>query len=140
MNEVLVKRVSVDIQYSVDDFSKIKKGFCKDPWNTRWIIECKDKQLNFIRSWTGHCVFALEFVEENDGVHFHAAVLCRDPAKYRGTNDADDLATISCLIDRLLLGRHVSLPKITETESTIKRAVRYWQDGLLNEECENEDE
>ena len=47
------------------------------------------------RSWTGHCIFRIDFKEDQN----HVVTVNRDPKQYKCTSVEEDIASLNKLLD-----------------------------------------
>ena len=76
----------------------------------KWFIFMEDMQLNFHRSWTGHCIYQIRFEKRDAEYVIVEAWVNRDQEEYRSDDDNYDIALLSFLIDNFLLGRNTPFP------------------------------
>jgi len=97
-------------QFSSEEFEKISLGLIPKEMEDKWFIYLDGTTLHLHRSWTGICIFEVEF-EEIDGKHIvRRALVNRNQTQYQGTDDAYDSALLHFLISNLLLGKRVEFP------------------------------
>lgn len=104
--------LEVSGSYTREEYVTISHGFIPQTPEDKWFIYLDGEWLYFHRSWTGTCVFKLRLVPANGHYEATEAVVNRDPAQYRSTDDAYDVSLIAHLIDRLLLGRFSPFPQM----------------------------
>jgi hypothetical protein len=85
------------------EFLLLKRGIEPESMDDRWHIFFKDPWLHFVRSWTGFCIYKAR-LEQNDEAHRIAEVWAnRASRQYCCTDERQDAANVSSLIDDLLL-------------------------------------
>lgn len=82
----------------------------------KWFIYLENNWLYFHRSWTGFCIYQLSIEPVTDGYKVVESWVNRDKEQYGNTDDTYDLALMTFLIDRLLLGKGVSFPFPSELQ------------------------
>jgi hypothetical protein len=107
------------------EFEQIRLGLVPRQMEDKWFIFHEVDRLYLHRSWSGHEIYHLRFTLADDGGAWVAEPwVNRDPDQYKCIDDAEDVALLGYLIDRLLLGREVRLPippKIDESQAAIFR-------------------
>lgn len=81
-------------------------------------------ELFFHRSWTGYCMYVVEFETDQAGCRMVKALVNRDHEQYRETSNDRDAAMISFLIDVVLLHRQHEFPSSGGLEET--KALMQW--------------
>lgn len=104
------KELALDGRYTAVEHAQISLGFIPQEQQDKWFIYMEEEWLHFHRSWTGSCIFQLQFSPVDDHYQVTKAIVNRDPDQYRNSDDAQDVRLISHLIDELLLGRFSVLP------------------------------
>ncbi len=98
--------VTVDKQFTKDDFEKIKLGIRSYDMDQRWNILFEDNLLYMYRSWTGACIFIGQFDTCNDGTgHLLKLVVNGDLGQYKRVNAQDDIEIVLTIIDTHLIKR-----------------------------------
>ncbi len=116
--------ILIDRAISQDEMAQIRRGLVPEQMEDKWFIYWKDDALYFHRSWTGFCVFIVQFATEGDGWKMVTACVNRNPEQYRETSDDQDRKMISYLVDVLLLHRDVAFP--SEEPSSEKSTLMNW--------------
>ena len=104
------KELPLSGTYSTEEYEKMSYGFLPKGQDDRWFIYMEGNWLYFHRSWTGTCVFQMQFVPKGDHYQAVKAIANRDSEQYRSTNDQQDVKLLSFLVDNLLLGQFATLP------------------------------
>ena len=89
--------------YSDKDIEAIRKGFVPEEMEEKWFIYWKDERLHFHRSWTGFCIFILEFERRSQGYVATRFLVNRDPQQYKADDAEKDRETVLSLIEGFLL-------------------------------------
>jgi hypothetical protein len=103
------RRVQIPFERSFTEaeFLRLKQGIEPQSMEERWHIFFKDPWLQFVRSWTGICVYKVR-IEKRGEVYKAAEVwVNRDRRQYGGDDTAE---LLFFLIDHLLLGWEQYLP------------------------------
>ena len=61
----------------------------------KWFWYMEGSILYAHRSWTGHCIFHIEFSEDGN----HVVTVNRDPEQYKSTSIEEDAETLNKLLD-----------------------------------------
>lgn len=97
--------IALDRVFSQEESILIKLGFRSHEMEDKWFIYCEKNVLYFHRSWTGHCIYEVFFIEIGDTLRMIRVNLNRNPQQYKETRNERDVEIISRLIDDLLLSR-----------------------------------
>ena len=99
-----------DAEFTHKEFERISTGLIPKEMENKWFIFLEENILNFHRSWTGYCIYRVEF-EQHEGKHLiNVAEANRDPEQYTETNDDADAKLLHFLICNLLLGQQKPFP------------------------------
>jgi hypothetical protein len=104
-------------QFNAVEFSLIRKGYAPE-YDEKWVMlfdPIKD-ELRIYRSWTGHCIYGLNFREHSRGSEIFGSWVNRDPEQYESTNTKHDTEVANWLIDVFLLGRQRDFPSASKYE------------------------
>ena len=101
------KKIALSIPYSEGAMSRIRKGFCPIEMEDHWFAWFEEPVLSLHRSWTGFCIYQVNFVFNREGWRANSAIVNRDPEEW-SSNDDEDRKQIERLIDVLLV--HGDLP------------------------------
>jgi hypothetical protein len=102
--------VTLDRSFTAEEINLIRQGLIPQEMEDKWFIYWQDNALHFHRSWTGNCIYVVQFAAEGEGYRMVSAAVNRDPEQYKETNDEHDRQMISYLIDVLLLRRPSAFP------------------------------
>jgi 8-oxo-dGTP diphosphatase len=96
-------RIELNITYSRMQATSIMLGLVPSEMEDKWFSYFENNVLYQHRSWTGHCIDEIHFVELADG-QFEAvyALVNRDPEQYGNTDDHEDQARISAMLNELM--------------------------------------
>lgn len=108
--------IALDRHFSPEEMTVIRRGVIPEAMEDKWFIYENEAKLYFHRSWTGYCVYVVSLEADTDGVKIVKALVNRDPEQYEETNDEADKATISFLIDVVLLHRSLEFPGSESSE------------------------
>lgn len=97
-------------EFTPEEFEKISLGLKPEQMEDKWLIEMEGDALFFYRSWTGHCVFRVEFGRSGDRYAVKRALANRNADQYNSPGDDYDAALLGFLIEVLLLGRDGKFP------------------------------
>lgn len=88
--------------FSEVEFLQISDGFIPQDMEDKWFIYLEENTLFLYRSWTGYCIYVLEFNDQHQAVRAWAN---RDPSQYKNTDTAYDIDLLNNLIDHFLLNK-----------------------------------
>ncbi len=103
----LSKFIEVNLEYSSKDIENIKMGFIPQEMEEKWFIYFDDSEskLYFHRSWTGMCIYIVNFEEKDGKFVATKAEVNRDPSQYTCEDDDRDKESLKMILDCHLLGR-----------------------------------
>jgi len=82
------KKIALNLRYSQGAMSRIRKGFCPWEMNQHWFAWFEESVLYLHRSWTGFCIYEVNFVFDGEGWRANSAIVNRDSkqwsSKYEG--------------------------------------------------------
>ena len=108
--------LSLERCFSAAEMDRIRLGVIPEEMEEKWFIFFEDGRLFLHRSWTGFCVYVVEFAER-DGQHVISKVEAnREPRQYSEKDSEFDARLLSHLIDVLLLDRWSEFPKRKDEE------------------------
>jgi hypothetical protein len=102
--------VDLDRAFDDEEMAAIRRGLVPDQMEDKWFIYFEKDRLHFHRSWTGACIYVVQFHVDQKGYRMISAEVNRDPEQYSQTSDEFDARLISYLIDVLLLRHEASYP------------------------------
>ena len=81
---------------SSEEMAALRRGHVPEAMEDKWFWYMEGQTLFAHRSWTGYCIFRIDFKEDNA----HVVTVNRDPAQYGGTDIEQDAETLNELLDR----------------------------------------
>jgi hypothetical protein len=120
------KYTTIDLnrRFSAIEMRKMRRGLVPEQMEDKWFIFWERDALYFHRSWTGHCIYVVRFVNEGDSCVMIEADVNRDPEQWTENSAERDAEMISYLIDVLLLHRQAVFP--SDDPSIQKRVITEW--------------
>ncbi len=103
-------RIAYARSFEAAELARVARGVVPEEMEDKWFVFYEAPWLWFHRSWTGVAIYGVRLRAEGEGSVVEEAWVNRDPAQYRETDDAHDVALLSFLVERLLLGRDVPFP------------------------------
>jgi hypothetical protein len=103
-------RLAYTRSFAPGERARLVRGIVPAQMEDKWFVFHEPPWLYFHRSWTGICIYALRLSVEGEGCAVDEAWVNRAPAQYREKDDAHDVAILSFLVERLLLGRNPAFP------------------------------
>jgi 8-oxo-dGTP diphosphatase len=97
--------IPLDRTYSAEESDLIMAGFLPGEMEDKWFLFFEGDTLFCHRSWTGYCIYQVNFVHQGNSLRATHAEANRDPDQYRNTNDAEDAGHIYSIIQGFLLTR-----------------------------------
>ncbi|GLI34198.1 NUDIX domain-containing protein [Desulforhabdus amnigena] len=118
--------IPIALEFSPEEKALIVCGHIPQEMEDKWFIFYERNRLYFHRSWTGYCIYILEFTEI--GARFSGTRLLanRLDEQYSNKNDEYDAKMAAFLIDVELLGRDAELPVLDEAAPEIEKNLQQW--------------
>ena len=107
------KVLAYSAAFSSEEFGRISRGLVPQQMEDKWFIYLEGDVLHFHRSWTGVCIYRVEFAIEGEKPRVRRSFVNRDPSQYKETDDVYDSKLLHFLISNLLLGKQVQFPMRT---------------------------
>jgi len=94
----------INKKYSKEEYNKLKQGFIPKVMEEKWFIYFEEQKLYFHRSWTGLCVYELNFIKDNGKYIISKGYLNGKIAEQRDSMSLkEEVNIVLSLIDILLL-------------------------------------
>lgn len=119
-------KVVLNRSFSAAEAGRIRIGLIPRQMEDKWFIYWQNHTLFMHRSWTGYCIYEIDFVATPDGITATEARVNRDSSQYECTSDEHDARLALYLIDALLLQKSVPFP--TEEPESEAAALRAWSE------------
>ena len=97
--------IPVNREFSAGEMESIKSGFRPDSMDDHWFIFFEKDRLYIHRSWTGYCIFIVQFSKEARGYVASELLTNRNPKQFGPRDDSYDAQVAFWVIDHFLLGR-----------------------------------
>lgn len=97
-------------EFTAEEFGRISRGLVPECMEDKWFVYLKDNTLHLHRSWTGHCIYQVEFGCDGDKCSVERVTVNRDPSQYNERDDLYDARLLDFLIRNLLLGQNLPFP------------------------------
>ena len=85
----------LDREFSDRQMRQLRKGFIPAEMEDKWFCYMAGNTLFAHRSWTGFCIYIVEFSPDNH----HKVTVNRDPEQYRGKSIDEDRDWLDRLLD-----------------------------------------
>ena len=82
-------------QFTKGQMAALRRGNIPQAMEDKWFWFMEGDTLFAHRSWTGHCIFRIDFRPDND----HLVTVNRDPEQYKSTDADEDAVTLNKLLD-----------------------------------------
>ena len=89
--------------FSTEQTELIKVGLPAKGMEDKWFIYFENNELFFHRSWTGNCIFQVQFEHKENSLIATYIEANRDLDQYSETDNKNDLYLVNRLIDKMLL-------------------------------------
>jgi hypothetical protein len=110
--------LTVERTFSHEEMERIKLGSVPVVMEHKWLIFYEQNRLYFHRSWTGFCIFIVEFEQRGDRFAMSRVQVSRHQKQYGGNDDAEDVELLLALIDHKLLFE-VRPPNVTNKQKAV---------------------
>ena len=105
--------------FSEEEMEALRRGNIPQAMEDKWFWYMEDSTLWAHRSWTGYCIYQIEFKEDNN----HLVTVNRDPEQYKCTSIEEDLENLNMLLDWWTHSPHDYYDQwLAETYEAIKKA------------------
>lgn len=81
--------------FSDEEMDVLRQGFIPEDMDDRWFWYMEGSTLWAHRSWTGICIYQIDFKEDNH----HVVIVNRDPEQYACTSIDEDIESLNRLLD-----------------------------------------
>lgn len=82
-------------KFTEEQIKRLKKGHIPEEMEDRWFYYYEDGKIYFHRSWSGNCIFIVEF---NFKTNMHLVTVNRDENQYSNTDIDEDIELINELL------------------------------------------
>ncbi len=122
-----VAELEYKAEYSADEFERISRGLIPREMEDKWFIFFQGKTLQLHRSWTGFCVYHIEFAKV-DGKHVvQRALVNRNQDQYDSSDNEYDARLLHFLVANMLLGQNEPFPVPADTSNDELNAILQYQ-------------
>ena len=97
--------IRVSRRFSAREIEKIRLGFRPESMDDKWFIFYEEDRLYVHRSWTGYCIFVVNFVKDGREYVAREVQVNGNPKQYGASDDSYDAEMAFWVIDFILLGR-----------------------------------
>ena len=81
--------------FNDEEMAVLRRGNIPQAMEDKWFWYMEDKTLWAHRSWTGYCIYQIDFKKDNN----HVVTVNRDPEQYRCTSIESDIESLNNLLD-----------------------------------------
>ena len=81
--------------FSDGEMAALRRGHVPQAMEDKWFWYMEGPTLWAHRSWTGHCIYRIDFKDDGD----HVVTANRDPEQYRCTSIEEDIESLNGLLD-----------------------------------------
>lgn len=81
--------------FTEEEMCALRRGNVPQAMEDKWFWFMEGQTLWAHRSWTGHCIYRIDFNEDNA----HEVTVNRDPEQYRCTDIGEDIENLNMLLD-----------------------------------------
>jgi hypothetical protein len=96
--------------FSEQEFAQIALGLIPEAMEDKWFMYLEATTLHLHRSWTGHCIYKVQFEQTGAIYTVRRATVNRDSDQYREDDNSYDAEMLNFLIRNFLLGDRVPFP------------------------------
>jgi hypothetical protein len=83
-------------QFTLQQMETLRRDHIPQEMEDKWFWYMEGSTLWAHSSWTGHCIYRVDFKEDSN----HVVMVNRDPEQYRCTRIKEDIASLNKLLDR----------------------------------------
>ena len=106
------RRLPLNLKFTGKEMNLIGHGLVPQEMEDKWFIFFENGVLNMYRSWTGYCIYRVQFKGGPHGCRATEAIVNDDPDQYEAKDDSRELDSLRALISILLLHRPTPYPTI----------------------------
>lgn len=121
------KEIPCSYKFTAEEHEKLKLGLVPEQMEDKWFIYFENDKLYLHRSWTGFCVYIVEFGTNEKCHQINKITVNRYKEQYSETNDIWDCKLVIYLINVLLLKKPVPFPEYENTDPEMN-ALRQWSE------------
>ena len=92
----------LDRSFSDAQMEALRRGNVPKAMEDKWFWFMEGSSLWAHRSWTGHCIYQIDFKEDNH----HLVAVNRDPEQYKCTSVEEDIESLNKLLDQWTRGSY----------------------------------
>lgn len=104
------RRLPLNLTFTAKEMGVIRQGLVPREMEDKWFIFFENGFLNMHRSWTGCCIYRVQFEDGPDGCRATEVIVNNDPNQYRANGDVHERESLRALISILLLRRPTPYP------------------------------
>ena len=105
--------------FTKEQMAALVKGNIPQEMEDKWFWYMEGSTLWAHRSWTGHCIYRIDFKDDNN----HLVTVNRDPEQYTCTSIDEDTETLNKLLDWWIQTPYDHYNEwLSETYDTLKKA------------------
>jgi hypothetical protein len=118
------RRLSLDLRFTAKEMDVIRHGLVPREMEDKWFVFFENGLLHMHRSWTGYCIYRVQFEAGPDDCRATEAIVNDDPDQYRANGDVHEGESLRALISILLLRRPTPYP--TSASDADAAAMEQW--------------
>ena len=92
-------QLSLRREYLPEEFKRLAFGKIPREMEDKWFVYFEEPNLYLHRSWTGYCVYHVQFEQTKNGYAITQVSANRDAGQYTERNDERDALLLSYLLD-----------------------------------------
>ena len=105
--------------FSGEEMDALRRGHIPQAMEDKWFWYMEGSTLRAHRSWTGYCIYQIDFKEDNN----HVVTVNRDPEQYRCTRIEEDIESLNKLLDQWIQAPYDYYHEwLSETHDALKKA------------------
>ena len=109
----------LDRSFSEKEMDALRHRTIPQAMEDKWFWNMEGSTLRAHRSWTGHCIYQIDFQEDNH----HLVTVNRDPQQYGCTRIEEDITSLNKLLDWWTRAPYDHYNEwLSETYDTLKKA------------------
>ena len=105
--------------FSDEEMNALRAGHVPEEMEDKWFWYMEGSTLWAHRSWTGFCIYRIDFQED----HQHVVTVNRDPEQYKCTSIEEDVKSLNKLLDWMIQTPYDHYNEwLSETYDLLKKA------------------
>jgi len=96
--------------FSEEEYRLLENGLVAEDMDSKWNAVMFEGCLYLYRSWTGNCIYSVEFLKTEKGYLAGQTLVNRDQEQYKSKDNKHDTLLLDFFISNLMLGESKPFP------------------------------